>query len=85
MQIVQCISPILQCYSFDFEGTTLTNGEFTQTVFSDAGMATNLRYAQNNKNALHCGIKFLFVSTATADHVEFFTSFSNSFICKSER
>jgi hypothetical protein len=40
---------------------------------------------QSNKNVLHCVIKFLFAPTAKADNVEFFTSFSNSFICKSER
>jgi polyferredoxin len=31
MQIVQCISH-LQCYSFDFEGTTLTNGELDEKI-----------------------------------------------------
>ena len=58
---------------------------YIQTVFNDAGIATNLKYAQNNKNVLHCVIKFLFVPTAKVDHVEFCMSFSNSFICKSER
>jgi hypothetical protein len=39
---------------------------YKQTVFNDAEIATNLKYAQNNNNVLHCVIRFLFVPTAKA-------------------